>query len=460
MSKPMVAVVLGMVFASILTMPIAAEEVKQAASPVAEIHLSPARIDWVPAVDAERWVLTIEGPRGLSIRRPFEAGKIPSLGLLLADGDRLPDGSYAWELEGILRSQGTGKLAKRPLTLAGRFSIEEGSFVAAPAGTGVEPPDALHNLTAKDIFESGKLAVHGNACIGSGCNSVSDVDPGVPLKLRSFRPSILFDDIGDAEDGIQPHDWALVTDTSLSGPAQLSIRDVESGLNPFSLTGGAPANSLFVSGNGNVGIGTATPSNSLHVQRADGTARLLVEEASGTAAYRVLATLKNRGGIEVDLNDTSAFGGTGVTWALVNSNANLILSDVGDATQEFVLSQAGNLTIAGTLTQGSSRAIKEELRPVDSRTVLRRVLDLPITSWQYKADPKVRHVGPMSEDFFAAFKVGSDDKGISVTDSAGVALAAIQGLHQELAARDAEIATLRARLEELAARLEELKKTP
>jgi hypothetical protein len=238
--------------------------------------------------------------------------------------------------------------------------------------------------------------------------------------------------------------------------ANFFVRDVTGGSRlPFRIRPGAPTSSIDINASGNVGVGTASPSASLHVARSDGTTQLLVKETSGTAAFRVLGQFSNNGGVQVNLEDTSAFG-TGVTWALVNSNATLILSDVGDAVNEFVLTQAGNLTVAGTVTPGSSRTIKEEFSPVDSRDVLRRVLDLPITSWHYKADPGVRHVGPMSEDFFAAFKLGNDDKGISVTDSAGVAFAAIQGLHQEIAARDAEIAALKARLEELAARFEQI----
>ncbi|HTR43058.1 MAG TPA: hypothetical protein VMH87_15700, partial [Pseudomonadales bacterium] len=50
----------------------------------------------------------------------------------------------------------------------------------------------------------------------------------------------------------------------------------------------------------------------------------------------------------------------------------------------------------------------------------------------------------------AAFGLnGSDDKHISVVDEGGVALAAIQGLDQKLAEKDAEILDLQARLEKL-----------
>ena len=55
----------------------------------------------------------------------------------------------------------------------------------------------------------------------------------------------------------------------------------------------------------------------------------------------------------------------------------------------------------------------------------------------------------MAEDFFSTFAVGADAKGISVTDSAGVALAAIQGLSQEIQAKDKEIAELTSRIEKL-----------
>ena len=61
---------------------------------------------------------------------------------------------------------------------------------------------------------------------------------------------------------------------------------------------------------------------------------------------------------------------------------------------------------------------------------------LPILSWNYKSDPEgVRHIGPMAQDFFAAFGVGGDDKYINLIDEGGVALAAIQGLEEELQER-------------------------
>jgi len=86
--------------------------------------------------------------------------------------------------------------------------------------------------------------------------------------------------------------------------------------------------------------------------------------------------------------------------------------------------------------------------------VLQRVIALPVSQWSYKAeDPKVRHLGPMAQDFYAAFKLGQDDKHIGTVDEEGVALAAIQGLNpkleEELKQKDAEIAGLKADVEQL-----------
>ena len=43
-------------------------------------------------------------------------------------------------------------------------------------------------------------------------------------------------------------------------------------------------------------------------------------------------------------------------------------------------------------------------------------------------DGAVRHIGPVAQDFRAAFDLGADDKTIATVDADGVALAAIQGL--------------------------------
>jgi len=70
---------------------------------------------------------------------------------------------------------------------------------------------------------------------------------------------------------------------------------------------------------------------------------------------------------------------------------------------------------------------------VDTLPFKTQVLALPITTWNYKTQvASIRHIGPMAQDFFAAFNVGEDDRHITDIDEGGVALAAIQGLNQKL----------------------------
>jgi len=94
------------------------------------------------------------------------------------------------------------------------------------------------------------------------------------------------------------------------------------------------------------------------------------------------------------------------------------------------------------------------MQPVDARDVLKKVVAMPLNTWQYKSqESKYRHMGPMAQDFFAAFKLGESDKGIDTVDADGVALAAIQGLNALLVEKDARITALEA---EVAAQKQDL----
>jgi hypothetical protein len=100
----------------------------------------------------------------------------------------------------------------------------------------------------------------------------------------------------------------------------------------------------------------------------------------------------------------------------------------------------------------SDRDKKENFATVDRDEVLAKVAALPITTWNYTfEDPSVRHIGPMAQDFMAAFEVGGSDKAIFQVDADGVVLASVQALHAELETLQAENAELRARLAKLEA---------
>lgn len=88
--------------------------------------------------------------------------------------------------------------------------------------------------------------------------------------------------------------------------------------------------------------------------------------------------------------------------------------------------------------------------PVHGFGVLDAVLALPVSTWRYRWDPPgVRHLGPMAQDWWAAFGVGQNDRTICCTDANGVALVAIQALHRLLDEARQETAELRSRLDQL-----------
>ena len=91
----------------------------------------------------------------------------------------------------------------------------------------------------------------------------------------------------------------------------------------------------------------------------------------------------------------------------------------------------------------SDRNLKRGFRPVDGDTVLDRVARLPISTWVYKDDARhARHLGPMAQDFKAAFALGDSDRYIHPIDADGVAFASIQALHRRVIALEAENARL------------------
>jgi hypothetical protein len=102
---------------------------------------------------------------------------------------------------------------------------------------------------------------------------------------------------------------------------------------------------------------------------------------------------------------------------------------------------------ATSYTTSSDRNAKTNIQPIDRKDILDRVSQLPITSWDFKKDLKKHHVGPMAQDFHAAFGLdGEDDTHINLTDMAGVSLAAIQELSSQMKAKDAQIAELKKEL--------------
>lgn len=216
------------------------------------------------------------------------------------------------------------------------------------------------------------------------------------------------------------------------------VRDVSNGSTlPFRIRPGAPSSAIDIAADGDVGIGTTSPGTlsepttatqaSLHVRRTNGKAAILVEEASTTAAFKYLLELSNNagGGAAFRMRDNS----TDIDLNNIGGDFRINFDD-GDG-PEFDLGPTGALTISGALTQNSDKNNKMAIQQIEGKDILAKVAALPISAWTYKhdADSKIRHIGPMAQDFYHLFGTGATEKGISTIDTAGVALAAIKELN-------------------------------
>ncbi|MEN8180840.1 MAG: tail fiber domain-containing protein [Pseudomonadota bacterium] len=208
---------------------------------------------------------------------------------------------------------------------------------------------------------------------------------------------------------------------------------------PVKFGNDTPTDSLVVEDtSGDVGVGLSSPVADLHVR------------GEGVGAAEEVLWLESAVPPRMMLRNSS----TGKNWrAGMNAGNHLILTANGTGKTEARFARNGNLKIAGNLTQGSDRNNKEGIEPVDNASVLEAVAELPISIWEYKEQDGVKHLGPMAQDFHAAFGLGNDPKGISSIDTGGVALAAIKGLNEVGQSRDKVIEILKAENEELTARL-------
>lgn len=192
-----------------------------------------------------------------------------------------------------------------------------------------------------------------------------------------------------------------------NGDIMFSSADVNSPILSF-------GNNMIIKKSGNVGIGNLNPTQKLHIQTA-ADPQIRLQDAGG----------------HVDV-----YGGADF---LVRNSSSVNM---------MVLNSNGNLTIAGSLMEGSDRNRKENIVKVDPHKILERIIHIPVSTWNYRGDP-VTHMGPMAQDFYAAFGLGPDDKSLAGIDVQGALLASVQALK-------AENEVLKAKVENLIKRLEVL----
>ena len=75
--------------------------------------------------------------------------------------------------------------------------------------------------------------------------------------------------------------------------------------------------------------------------------------------------------------------------------------------------ESGNVEVNGTMVHSSDRNRNENFSAVESGATLEAVVALPIQQWNLIDDEEdTPHLGPMAQDFYAAFGLGTDDPAV------------------------------------------------
>ena len=327
--------------------------------------------------------------------------------------------------------------------------------------------------------------VTGSQCVGLDCaNGENFGFNTIVLKENNLR--ILFADTSVSAQ-FPTTDWMLVAnDSTNGGRSRFSIEDATHQTEPLTVMAGAPTGSVHVAENGAVGIGTAIPVRTVHMSASDtptlrmhqtpsvgwpeyawdlgiNESNLFVRDVNtGALPMRILSgagdnslvvtgsglTVTSNGIVQNSYEDAAA----NATWTETYTAGSWTMGD--GSTDAIVVSSSGNVTIAGTLSQSSSRSIKHRITPVKSGEVLERARSIGIARWRYKNDQtQAEHMGPMAEDFRAAFGLGADDQHLASSDVAAVALASMQALSRVVEQQATELRRLTRENKQLAERL-------
>ena len=343
-----------------------------------------SNIRWEVVVANSGTTLIISVPDGRIFRREFRAGATPEFNLTDRQIEKLPDGSYGYELrlnpvlsagakETLMAGRAkdddseTERTARKHPSVpsqvqSGAFSILNGSIVIGGAVEGqrtgrttnprtpavasgnTETRLRQHRLALSAIPDDvipDDLIVQGSACIGLDC--VNNESFGFDtIRLKENNTRIKFDDTSTSA-GFPANDWQLTANDSASGgSSKFSIEDITGAKVPFTIRAGAATNSIFVDSTGRLGLRTSTPVLDVHVN------------TSNTPAIR--------------LEQNSSGGFTAQTWDIAGNEANFFVRDVtggsrlpfrirpGAPTSSVDISATGNVGI-GTASPGNILSI-------------------------------------------------------------------------------------------------------
>ena len=266
--------------------------------------------------------------------------------------------------------------------------------------------------------------------------------------------------------------------------ANFFVRDVTGGSRlPLRIRPGAPTSSLDVAASGNLGIGTASPSQKVHVfggsPAAANDANTLVLVANTTVGAGTAAVLRAQSDVgtvnfqaHASNRTIARFGqvlggwtefltvagnglaigtltaspliiGTNNTDRLhILNNGNIGMS-VAAPIHPLQMASGAHVTAGGAWTNASSREVKDDIRSLTADEARSTLAALDPVKFAYKADPTERHVGFVAEDV-PDLVAQKDRKTLSPMDIVAVLTRVVQEQQQRIEELMAKVSALEA----------------
>jgi hypothetical protein len=225
--------------------------------------------------------------------------------------------------------------------------------------------------------------------------------------------------------------------------ANFFVRDVTGGSRlPFRIRPGAPTSSIDISADGNVGIGTASPSNRMNI----------IDSTTGAVAMRVQNTTSSGfSGIEFpdETGTVTFFFGVdnGGNFVRMNYLNNQDLRFLANGTERLRFNNSGNVITAvsgAVLTNGgvwqsvSSRESKRDIAELSDNDALKTLQGLNPVTFRYKAEPDEQYVGFVAEDV-PELVATNDHKHLNAMDIVAVLTKVVQDQQKTIEGLSAKI---------------------
>lgn len=268
-------------------------------------------------------------------------------------------------------------------------------------------------LTIEAGARTHSLYVEADGDVGLGTNQ-----PVVDIHSKSGdTPALRLEQ--DGSSGFTPQTWDVG-----GNETNFFIRDVTNGSNlPFRIRKGAPGNAIYVASDGDIGMGTPSPSKDLHIKNT-------VADQPAT--------------IRLELN-------TEETWDIAAGANGLTIAK--DDVVAMTLNNDGDLTIAGDVNVSSDARLKTAIESISAAMDIIGLLDGKMYEWQDGRGGGSSQLGFVAQEVETVLPglVSESQSGTKSVNYLGVIPLLVNALKEQQAAWDVQQREIQHLSEELAA---------